>query len=159
MHIEGLRSPYDQVGGLVFFGRMLDKARLHAAGKLPSDYGRGGGLDSRVCTFLHLDYERIAEKALAEPDEARVLEWCYEQGRRPTDEEILIFNAFMTKRELARRTVGRYPHAKDRAGAGRPGRHPDLLRYPRRGRGAEVEDARASERQRIEKWRNASSFP
>jgi gluconokinase len=98
MHIEGLRSPYDQVGGLVFFGRMLDKARLHAAGKLPADYNRGFGLDSRVCTFLHLDYERIVEKALAEPDEARMLEWCYEQARRPTDEEILIFNAFMTKR-------------------------------------------------------------
>jgi hypothetical protein len=98
MHIEGLRSPYDQVGGLVFFGRMLDKARLHAAGRLPPDYNRGFGLDARVCTFLHLDYGRIVGQALAEPDDARMLEWCFAQGRRPTDEEILIFNAFMTKR-------------------------------------------------------------
>src|SRR3954462_15604043 len=34
-HIPGLRSPSEQVGGLVHFGRMLDKIRLAAAGKLP----------------------------------------------------------------------------------------------------------------------------
>jgi gluconokinase len=31
--IPGLRSPFDQVKGLVYFGRMLDKIRLAAAGK------------------------------------------------------------------------------------------------------------------------------
>lgn len=98
MHIEGLRSPYDKVGGLVFFGRMLDKARLHAKGRLPSDYNRGFGLDARVCTFLHLEYETILHQALSESDDARVLEWCLENGQRPTEEEILVFNAFMTKR-------------------------------------------------------------
>ena len=98
MRVEGLRSSYDVVGGLVFFGRMLDKIRLHEAGRLPADYGRGGGLDARVCTFLNLDYERIVKQALAEPDDVRVLEWCFAQGRRPTEEEMLIFNAFMTKR-------------------------------------------------------------
>jgi len=29
--IPGLRSPSDQVNGLVYFGRMLDKIRLAAA--------------------------------------------------------------------------------------------------------------------------------
>ena len=33
--IPGLRSPSAQVKGLVYFGRMLDKIRLNAAGKLP----------------------------------------------------------------------------------------------------------------------------
>ncbi len=37
-HIPGLRSPYAKVGRLVFFGRMLDKIRLRAAGKLPVEY-------------------------------------------------------------------------------------------------------------------------
>jgi len=37
MHVPGLRSPSAKVGGLVYFGSMLDKIRLHAAGKLPSD--------------------------------------------------------------------------------------------------------------------------
>ena len=38
MSIPGLRSPHDKVSGLVYFGRMLDKIRLHAAGKLPEGW-------------------------------------------------------------------------------------------------------------------------
>ena len=36
--IPGLRSPAEQVNGLVYFGRMLDKMRLAAAGKEESLY-------------------------------------------------------------------------------------------------------------------------
>ena len=39
-NIPGLRSCYDKVGRLIYFGRMLDKIRLHAAGQLPPDYAR-----------------------------------------------------------------------------------------------------------------------
>ena len=98
MHIEGLRSPYDQVGGLVFFGRMIDKIRLHADGRLPADYNRGFGMDARICTFLKLEYNQIVAKAQSEPDTLKVLEECFAEGRRPSAEELLIFNAFMTKR-------------------------------------------------------------
>ena len=51
MNVPGLRSAYDQVGGIVHFGRMLDKIRLHAAGKLPADYREnlGIGFDGAVC--------------------------------------------------------------------------------------------------------------
>lgn len=58
-HIPGLRSPYDTVGGIVQFGRMLDKIRLHAAGKLPAAWveamGVPRGYDARCCRFLHID--------------------------------------------------------------------------------------------------------
>lgn len=37
-HVPGLRSPYAKVGRLVYFGRMLDKIRFHAMGKLPPEY-------------------------------------------------------------------------------------------------------------------------
>ena len=30
----GLRSPYEKVGGLFYFGRMVDKIRNHAKGEL-----------------------------------------------------------------------------------------------------------------------------
>ena len=86
------------VGGIVFFGRVLDKIRLHTAGKLPADYNRGHGLDGRVCRFLQMDYDRLVAKALEESDDLKVLEWCLANGRRPSEEEILVFNAFMTKR-------------------------------------------------------------
>jgi gluconokinase len=54
-HVSGLRSPYDKVGRLVYFGRMLDKIRLNAAGKLPPDYlanlgdQKPGLFDARCC--------------------------------------------------------------------------------------------------------------
>jgi hypothetical protein len=37
-HVPGLRSPYEKIGRLVYFGRMLDKIRLHATGKVPPEY-------------------------------------------------------------------------------------------------------------------------
>ena len=98
MHIPGLRSDRETVGGLVFFGRMLDKIRLHAQGKLPPDYNRGTGFDARICRFLHIEYDSVVTKTLGEKNDAKVLEWCYAHGRKPGDEEIHIFNAFLSKR-------------------------------------------------------------
>jgi len=86
------------VGGIVFFARMLDKIRLHAAGELPADYNLGGGYDSRMCRFLQIDYAAVTAQARTEKDDAVVLEWCFTQGRRPTADEILYFNAYMSKR-------------------------------------------------------------
>ena len=82
----------------MFFGRMLDKIRLHAKEQLPADYNRGHGFDGRLCRFLHIDYASVVEKALEEKEDQKVLEWCYSNGRRPTEEEIFVFNAFLSKR-------------------------------------------------------------
>ena len=98
MSIPGLRHSAEQVGGIVFFGRMMDKIRLHAQGKLPPDYKHGTGTDARVCRFLHVEYPELVERVLAGATDDEVLEWCFAQGRRPNDEEILVFNAFLSKR-------------------------------------------------------------
>src|ERR1700724_1643618 len=98
MKIPGLRSSYEKVGGLVFFGRMLDKIRLHAQGKLLADYNRGTGMDARCARFLHVEYSKLAERALENGSDEEILEWCFQKGRRPGEEEILVWNAFMTKR-------------------------------------------------------------
>ena len=82
------RSGYDAIAGLVFFPRMLDKIRLHAAGELPEDYNLGGGHDARMCRFLHIDYAAVTAQARAEKDDAVVLEWCFAQGRRPSADDI-----------------------------------------------------------------------
>src|SRR6267378_4187518 len=44
----GLRSPAVKVGGIVYFGRLIDKIRQHTKGQLPSDYqaNLGRGFDS-----------------------------------------------------------------------------------------------------------------
>src|SRR5262249_11856142 len=88
----------DQVGGIVFFGRMLDKIRLHAQGKLPADYNRGSGMDDRVCRFLQVEYPLLAERVLTGGSDEEPLAWCFARGRKPNEEEIFIFNAFLTKR-------------------------------------------------------------
>lgn len=84
-------------GGIVFFGRMLDKMRLRAAGKLPLDY-KTTGTDRRVCRFLRVDYSRLEEIVLAGASDPEALEWCFANGRKPEEEEILMFNAFLSKR-------------------------------------------------------------
>ncbi|MBC7979920.1 MAG: DUF5069 domain-containing protein [Armatimonadetes bacterium] len=102
--IPGLRSPYDQVGGIVYFGRMLDKIRLNAEGKLPEEWaalaghGNKGGFDMRCCSFLHVDYADVVAEALENERDEEVLAWAFEKGRKPSEEEIEIWNAFMTKR-------------------------------------------------------------
>jgi len=48
----GLRSPFAKINGFVYFGRMLDKIRMHAKGELPEDYqaNLGKGFDDwRMC--------------------------------------------------------------------------------------------------------------
>ena len=77
---------------------MLDKIRLHAQNQLPPDYNCGHGFDGRLCRFLHVNYDALVTATLAEKDDAKILEWCYSNGRRPTEEEITIFNAFLSKR-------------------------------------------------------------
>ena len=55
MNVPNLRSPYDQVGGLYHFGRMLDKIRLYHAGNLPTDYtaNLGGAMALYKAAFQH----------------------------------------------------------------------------------------------------------
>lgn len=101
-NVPGLRSPYVKVGRLVYFGRMLDKIRLHAAGQLPpADYGAnlGKGFDSRCCNFLRVNYDDLKARVLAGglADEP-LLAWCHEKGGARTDEECEVWNGFMMKR-------------------------------------------------------------
>src|SRR5580698_5254380 len=98
MKISGLRHSAEQVGGIVFFGRMLDKIRLHAQGKLPADYNRGTGFDGRICRFLHVEYPALVQRVFAGGSDDEILAWCFEHGRKPNDEEIFIFNSFLAKR-------------------------------------------------------------
>jgi gluconokinase len=102
--IPGLRSPYDPTGGIVYFGRMLDKIRLHAQGLLPDEWAKALGFayptsfDARCCRFLAIDYDALREKVLKGDTDDEVIEWAFTHGRRPSEEEIEIWNAFMTKR-------------------------------------------------------------
>lgn len=102
-HVPGLRSVYAKVGRLVYFGRMLDKIRLHASGDLPSDYvsklgdGEFYTLDGRCCRFLGVPYAIIRERTLAGGSDEEILSWAHERGASRTDEECHVWNRFILK--------------------------------------------------------------
>ena len=102
MKIAGLRSSYERVGGIVFFGRMLDKIRLHAAGRLPPGYNLGttdwSCFDARCTRLLSVDYKALVERVLHGGTDEEILEWCFQHGRRPSAEDIEIWNDLLMKR-------------------------------------------------------------
>ena len=100
MNIPGLRSPDDEVGGIVYFGRMLDKVRLHAEGKLPADYveNLGDGFDLRCVNFLGVKYADVVEWVKSGMTDEEVLGKCLKEGSGATEEQIEVWNDFMRKR-------------------------------------------------------------
>jgi hypothetical protein len=100
MKIQGLRSPADKVGSLVYFGRMVDKIRLHAAGKLPSDYipNLGDGFDLLCMNLFGIEYNALVERAKAGGTDEELLAWCFESGRKLTDQDRNFFNEYLRKR-------------------------------------------------------------
>jgi hypothetical protein len=100
MKVPGLRSCYDKVGGIVYFGRILDKIRLHAKDKLPPEYHQnlGLGFDGRCCGFLGVEYVDLVARVKLGGEDEEMLQWCFENGRKPGDEEIEVWNDFMRKR-------------------------------------------------------------
>jgi gluconokinase len=84
---------------------MIDKIRLAAAGTLPAAWeakrgdGTRGTFDWRCCRFLQIRYADLEEETRRgdKPDE-ELLAWACFRGRRPEEDEIEVWNAFMTKR-------------------------------------------------------------
>ena len=100
MKIEGLRSCYNKVGGIVYFGRMLDKIRIHHDGNLPEDYveNLGVGFDGRCVEFLGVSYDALKARTLAGGSDEEILAWRQETGGVRSPTEVLFFNDFMIKR-------------------------------------------------------------
>src|SRR5438270_11237033 len=89
-NVPGLRSCYDKVGRLIYFGRMLDKIRLHAAGKLPAEYHDYLGerdrptLDGRCCCSLGVSHSVITSHLLARETHESVSNWARTHGTPST---------------------------------------------------------------------------
>jgi len=100
MNLPDVRSPYEKVGGIYHFGRMIDKIRSHRAGRLPKDYQQnlGTGFDGRCISFLWIEYPALVERVKQGGTDEEILEWAFGQGRKPGDEEIEVWNEFMRKR-------------------------------------------------------------
>lgn len=95
-----MRSPGEKVAGLVYFGRMIDKIRAHAKGGLPAEYqpNLGKGFDAECTALLHVDYDKLVDRVQQGGSDEEFVNWCFKNGRQPTEREIFVWNEFMRKR-------------------------------------------------------------
>src|SRR5207247_4656506 len=96
-------SDYHETKGLIYFARMLDKIRLKARGELPPDYFTGVDedptmFDARYTRFLGVNYDELEKRTLKGGSDQEILDWCFVRGRRTSEEEIAMGNAFLNKR-------------------------------------------------------------
>lgn len=93
------RSPNDEIGGMRYFARMLDKIRLHAKGELRPDFhaNLGKGADTWCCNMLRVEYDALQTRVLEGGTDEEILEWCSVNGRRLNDMDLTIWNGFSAK--------------------------------------------------------------
>ena len=103
MQINVFRSPFQKESGLHHFARMLDKIRLHQAGRLPEEYhpnfGSRTGLDGHLCGFLGVEHAEVFERVREGGSDEDVVRWCFQRGLRPNKMQIRIWNEFPRKFE------------------------------------------------------------
>jgi hypothetical protein len=114
------KSPKEMTRGIIYFPRMLDKIRLHARGELHEDYHKNLGaqraVDGACCNFLRVHYRDLRERVLQGGTDEEILNWCFENGRRPNEGDIFVWNGFASKlgwRDFATPTL---EQAKEKAG-------------------------------------------
>jgi gluconokinase len=93
-------SAYEKLGGIVWIPRMIEKIRLHAAGKLPEDFhaNMGKGFDGRCVRFLGINYDELVARVLKGATNDEIFAWIMEVGSKPNPEQIIVWNEFMSKR-------------------------------------------------------------
>ena len=93
-------SPYDTCHGLIYFPRMIDKIRKHADGQLGPDYvpNLGKGFDVRCCSLLGVDYAALVTAVGTSLSDDQAWEWALKNGNILTEEQIEVWNGFMTRR-------------------------------------------------------------
>ena len=121
-------SPRLEVGGFVYFARMLDKIRKHARGELREDFqaNLGRGFDLRCCRYLRVDYEALKARVLAGGTDEEILSWCRQHGRDLSPDDIMVWNGFARTRGWRDDATPAFEKYKAEAGlAGRA----DILTY------------------------------
>jgi gluconokinase len=79
---------------------MIDKIRKNAAGELGADYvpNLGKGFDLRCCSLLGVDYAALNAAVGASMTDEQAWDWASINGNALTEEQIEVWNGFMTRR-------------------------------------------------------------
>lgn len=95
------KSAYEKAGGMSYFPRMLDKIRLHTRGELHPDFhanlGLAMGADGLCCRFLRVAYSDLKARVQEGGTDEEILEWCFQNGRRLDETDLIIWNEFNRK--------------------------------------------------------------
>lgn len=97
-------SPHVKTRGIVYFARMVDKIRLHAAGRLPDGFLAHLGFtdptsfDARCCRFWELDYEELKARVLKGGTAEEIFDDLFRGRPTPNEEQVLVWNLFLLKR-------------------------------------------------------------
>ena len=119
-------SDHVKTRGIVYFARMVDKIRLHAAGQLPADYighlgfGDITSFDARCCRFWELDYAQVKERTLQGGTAEEIFDDLFRDRKAPNDEQKFVWNLFLLKRGW--RDSGTPGVTAEKAAAGIPDR-------------------------------------
>jgi hypothetical protein len=106
-------SPTEELDGLVYFPRMCDKIRLHRSEQLDPTYhpNLGLGMDLWTCQFLQVKYEDLTAQVASGKTDTEVLQWAYNNGKKPSPEEKNWWNSYMRNRgfrdDLSQRLIAR----------------------------------------------------
>ena len=99
---------------MMYFPRMLDKIRLHAQRELGTDYhqniGKAHVADGVCCQFLGVDHAAVTKRVSEGGTDEEILEWCYQNGRRPREVDLTLWNSLASKlgwRDFATSTLER----------------------------------------------------
>ena len=87
---------------MIFFARLLDKIRLHAAGKLPPDYNLGFNrpdtFDARFCRFWRVDFKALTARTVAGGTNEEIFDDIFVDHLPLNPERVLAWNGFLAKR-------------------------------------------------------------
>ncbi|MFL6526584.1 MAG: DUF5069 domain-containing protein [Chthoniobacterales bacterium] len=95
------KGPKEMTQGMIYFPRMLDKIRLHARGELGEEYlenfGAARAADGVCCNFLRIDHAKLREHVEQGGTDEEILEWCFKNGRRLNEGDLIVWNGFALK--------------------------------------------------------------
>ena len=103
-------------------------------GELPSDYhaNLGKGFDEKCVKFLRVDYDGLVERVKQGGTDKEILDWCFTVGRKPTEDDIYVWNEFMRKRGWNDEVSEMVCTPESRGRNDRPFRYSDLIPIHRR---------------------------
>ena len=105
------RSPKEEVNGLCFFGRLIDKVRMRHVGQIQDYNYLTTGFDKYLLDKLELEGETFEKHVLQSDGDQDIADWVKENGKALTDEEKGEWNnmvlTFGPKAEMAQKAFDR----------------------------------------------------